>query len=70
MMSAWAEHQRKAVLFCLGTEMTEDEEQCQLLCLQVEILWAQSCHTSYMADLYLQVTKQETISYYLTNSVG
>lgn len=37
MMSAWAEHQRKAVLFYLGTGMTQDGEQRQLLRLQVEI---------------------------------
>lgn len=39
-MSAWVEHQRKAVLSYLGTETTQDEEQHQLLALQVEILWA------------------------------
>lgn len=40
MTSAWAEHQKKAVLFYLGTETTQDKEQRQLLQLQAEMLWA------------------------------
>lgn len=68
-MSAWVEHQRKAVLSYLGTETTQDEEQRQLLGLQVETQGQQSPHTSYITDSYLQVTKQESISYYLPNSV-
>jgi len=36
-MSAWEEHQRKAVLFYLGTEMTQDEEQGQPVRLRVKI---------------------------------
>lgn len=67
--SAWAEHQRKAVLSYRGTETTQDEEQRQLLGLQAETYRQQSPHTSYTTDSYLQVTNQETISHYLPNSV-
>lgn len=41
MRSAWAELQRKAVLFYLGTVGTQGEKKSHLFYLQVEILWAQ-----------------------------
>lgn len=70
MTSAWAEHRRKAVLFYLGTERTQDEEQHQLPHLQVETPQAAVTPHELMTNSYLHISKQQTVSLYLTNSVG